>query len=460
MKKFVIIFLILLIISIPGFFCFSVYSKIKPFLPYANYLLGKDKPTTYMVMLQNDYEMRANGGFFGSYSVITIDTSDKGDVQNRAQIPQGTPPGMRARLLNIPDGAIKYRFEDIYVPDGQVVGHIDQPAPIQQSFQSGTWRLRDSDWEPDFPTSSRSLRWFMEKGGEISPDIVATLPLSVIKEIVSVVGNFDVPEYQATITPDNFYMFLQGKVELNFFAGSTQKRDVLSAVGHGLIDKMKSLPLTKKYQIASILYKHLLNQNILLNSTNPDFQSFLDTNNYSGKLISPKGDSYLLVEANMGANKANCCIVRQTDHTISNNNNLIHHQINLSLTNTGTDDNPNPPYSYSGHYIAYLRFYLPKDIKNLNIDRHETMPLGRPDIPTTATPASAIKYGFTETGFFHTTAIGTTSKITINYDLPKTDNYSFTILKQHGLLSSPQSIDLFGKKFSTNLYSSQTFNTK
>jgi len=40
--------------------------------PHLSYLLGSDKPTTYTILLQNDTEIRANGGFAGSYAKITI----------------------------------------------------------------------------------------------------------------------------------------------------------------------------------------------------------------------------------------------------------------------------------------------------------------------------------------------------------------------------------------------------
>ena len=58
-------------------------------IDYWRYLGGFERPTTYLVLLQNDTEMRANGGFFGSYAVATIDKAK-----------------------------VELRFQDIYTPDG------------------------------------------------------------------------------------------------------------------------------------------------------------------------------------------------------------------------------------------------------------------------------------------------------------------------------------------------------
>ncbi|KKS31072.1 MAG: hypothetical protein UU94_C0019G0001, partial [Candidatus Collierbacteria bacterium GW2011_GWB2_42_12] len=114
---------------------------IKPYLPFTNYLLGINKPVSYLILLGNDAEMRANGGFAGSYAKL---------------------------IANYPK--FELSFQDIYVPNGQLKGYVTPPAPIQEAFKHGSWELANADWEPDFPTTATTLRWFMEKGGEINPD--------------------------------------------------------------------------------------------------------------------------------------------------------------------------------------------------------------------------------------------------------------------------------------------------
>ncbi|KKS63490.1 MAG: hypothetical protein UV29_C0001G0047, partial [Candidatus Collierbacteria bacterium GW2011_GWD2_42_50] len=174
-----------------------------------------------------------------------------------------------------------------------------------------------ADWEPDFPTTATTLRWFMEKGGEINPDNLLILNLTTIKKVLDVVGTFTVPEYDAQITPDNLYLFLQGKTEMNFFPGSTQKKDTLTAVGLSFKKEILNLPLNKKVKVSKIMYQDLVNQNIVINSTDENFQNFLEKKNFAGQLVSSSPDTYLLIETNLGANKANAYIQRKTSHIIS-----------------------------------------------------------------------------------------------------------------------------------------------
>ncbi|KKT71937.1 MAG: hypothetical protein UW68_C0052G0002 [Candidatus Collierbacteria bacterium GW2011_GWB1_44_6] len=491
-KRFLFLFLsvffsVLIILIVP-------FAKtIKPYLPFASYFLGLEKPTSYLVLLGNDTEMRANGGFTGSYAKIILSPVIPTDLSAVAEV-EGSPSTVipaKAGIHQIFSSfkpSLDLTFQDIYVPNGQIAGlFVEPPEPIQQAFGHGTWELANADWEPDFPTSAKTLRWFMEKGKEINPDILVLLNLTTIKNILDVVGSFPVPEHNATITPSNLYLFLQGKAEINFFPGSTQKKDTLTAVGNALIKKIKTLSIPKKLQIISILYQDFQNQNLLVHSTNEDFQSFLVRHNLAGELKPEALDTYSLVETNLGANKANQFVTRQTTHIItrqstpppvipttvegspsttvipgltrnpSDSTEIIHHQVQLSLNNSSPDPNPKPPFHYGGNYIAYLRFFIPATAKNITIKQSPppaTVIPGTPfsNIPE-PNPEIIPKYGLTEVGFWHTTLAGGSSTVDLSYDLPHTsqEDYSLSILKQHGMVTSPQTLDIFGKKLATNL---------
>ncbi|EKD52784.1 MAG: hypothetical protein ACD_61C00243G0001, partial [uncultured bacterium] len=316
-----IIFITLLIfLSCLSLVLIPFVRDIYSFLPFTGYLLGIGKPTSYLVILGNDTEMRANGGFAGSYARITLAST----VENcNLKI-------VNCKLKITPDVS----FQDIYVPNGQLQGHVTPPDPIQKAFGHGTWELANADWEPDFPTSAVNIRWFFEKGREINPDILGLVNFSTIRQILNLVGSFSVPEYSAQLTPDNLYLFLQGKTETNFFPGSTQKRDTLTAVGQALIKKAKSLSLLQKLRIAHILYTDLKNQNIMVHSTNPSFQTILVQKKLAGVLSPEAFDTYSLVETNLGANKSNQFVKRSTNHQITLEDRTVRHLVTVRLQNS------------------------------------------------------------------------------------------------------------------------------
>lgn len=393
--------------------------------------------------------MRANGGFVGSYAKISINTK-----QYKYEV--------------IPQPQIDLDFQDIYVPNGQVTDYVPPPLPIQQAFGKGSWELANADWDPDFTVSSKALRWFFEKGKEKNPDIMVFLNLSTIKKLLTVVGPFTVPDYQSTITPENLYLFLQGQAEVNFFPGSTQKKDALYAVGHALYKKTRSLSLSQKLQLISIIYTDLRNKNIVVNSTNTAFQNLLQEKDFAGTYVSPSLDTFGLVETNLGANKANAFVSRQTIHEISSQNNFFHHQVSLHFYNSSPSENPNPPFHYGGNYIVYLRFYLPQISQNIRIasDGQELYPLATSssllvkESTPSSTPNISTHGTFTEIGFFNPVRAGASSDIVLSYDTPILYPYSFTILKQHGLVSSPTKFIFQGKNHYTDLSSDFHFAQK
>jgi len=189
-------------------------------------------------------------------------------------------------------------------------------------------------------------------------------------------------------------------------------------------------------------------------------------------------DTVLLIEANLGANKANCCVERKSVHTINFSpyegeiqRGYVSHLINLTFTNNSSLENPLPPRFFGGNYISYLRYYLPENARNIRLTAQPTLPKTLTQYPA---PFDGIKqksfdlkfnYGLREVGFFHTTAAGSKSAVQLSYDLEVSPGmvagtpdssqveptYQLTLLKQNGLESSPQEINLFGKNYSTPL---------
>ncbi len=433
-------------------------SYLKPIFPHLNYLLGTDKPTTYLILLGNDTEARANAGFAGSYSKIILSS-----------------PSLEFSLPRVLEFFHKtkmdFSFHDIYVPNGQLDGYVKPPEAIQQAFGHGTWQLANADYEPNFPTAATSIRWFLEKGKETNPDILATLNLSTIKQILNIVGPFPVSDTNnATITPDNLYLYLQGKAELNFFPGSTQKADALHSVGVAAIKKAKSLSLSKKYQIAKIVFEELKNQNIVVNSTNLEFQKLLENKNFAGIYgTSNTYDNFGLVELNLGSNKANSYVTRETSHRITlvpaqegiSPIDKINHQVNIKFQNNSPEANPNPPLHYGGNYLAFMRIYIPSNAANINIYHSEaaTSPSElnsevlknqKPTIePCNLTSGIC---NLTSISMWHITKANSQSEINLSYTLPATPKpYTLTIFKQNGFPTSPQTLKIFQYSASTEL---------
>lgn len=361
-------------------------------------------PQTAIILLQNNHEIRATGGFMGSYAKI--------------------------------DKNLSLSIQDIYVPDGQLQGHVEPPPAIQQAFGQGWYKLRDANWEPDFPTSAQTIRWFLEKGKEINPDLLIAINLSTIEKILSITGPIKIENLKLTLREDNVSLILQNQIQKDFFPGSTNKKDLLTNTSQSLINQLSSLAVNQKIKIIQLLYQDLKNQEILINSKDSTLQGFLEKKDWAGQLTTTPCkkcllDTITIIESNLGSNKANAFITRNTTHTISKNK-VITHQIILDYKNDSPSENPDPPNHHGGNYINYLRIFIPLSAKNIQVSQEFTQ---------------ETKYGFNEISFFHTTPYQSSSSITISYELSITNEktYQLSILKQPGIGDSPQTIHLFDK---------------
>ena len=103
----------------------------KPVIERAPYLLGMDSPRTYMVLFQNDKELRPTGGFMTAYSVTKVENAKFEPVSSND-------------IYNLD---AKYK-PNISAPDA-IVKYIKGPYVLSQN-----WRLRDMNWSPDFAPST------------------------------------------------------------------------------------------------------------------------------------------------------------------------------------------------------------------------------------------------------------------------------------------------------------------
>jgi len=281
----------------------------------------------FVIIFMNNLELRASGGFMGSYAVVQ--TSERGIKEIRVQ--------------------------DIYVPDGQIVGHVEPPYPIQEAFGQGWWRLRDANWEPDWPTAAQSIKWFMEQGGETGIDGVAAVNLSSAEKLLEIVGPVDVVTYGETVTAQNL-----GQLAQEYAQMKKDKRGFLGAVGAALGEKVKAINLIELAKLTNLMVGELGRGEIMLWFEDAQLQGEAERRRWSGKLEEGwrEGMEYLyIVESNLGVNKANCCVTRRVKQELRD----TVHDLRIEWENKNPYSAPRPPESWGGDYRNYVRVIVPAD---------------------------------------------------------------------------------------------------
>lgn len=292
-------------------------------------LLGGNGPRTYLFLLQNNHEMRATGGFIGTYALIDIN-----------------------------EGVIRRFFVDgIFNPDGQLKENIVPPKPIQKI--SAGWSLHDSNWFPDFPTSAEKAISFYEKTGGPTVDGVFTLTPTIMQKLLAVIGPIPLPQYGLTVDADNFIPVLQEQVEVKYDKELNQPKKILADLSQALIEKVFALQdRVTTERIAEALVEGLNEKHMLLYLRQPESERLIDAAGWSGRVLETSKDYLSVIHSNINGYKTDGVIDERIEHRaeIQEDGSVID-----SVTVTRTHHGGDTPYDWWNKVNAdYVRLYVPK----------------------------------------------------------------------------------------------------
>lgn len=324
--------------------------KIKPVLPQIKKILlssremidlipeiiGIKEKRTYLILFQNNMEIRPGGGFIGSFGLLSLE--------------EGRFVGMEVY--------------DVYTADGQLRGHVEPPKKLKEFLGLSGWYLRDSNWSPDFPTNAARAEWFLEKEIGRTVDGVIGINLFVAQRILQAVGEIEIPDYKEKINADNFFEKATYHIEAGFFPGSSKKSDFLGSVSRILLNKLENADQKTRARVLSALIESLEQKDIVMSLHRVKAANLLAKNNWDGAVKNASCQKrenncfqdYLMVnEANVGVNKANYFLKRSLEQKISiGDGGLVEEKLTISYENK-SPENVFP----AGDYKTYLRLLVP-----------------------------------------------------------------------------------------------------
>ncbi len=307
----------------------------KALLATAPDFIGLGGRRKYGVLFQNNMELRATGGFIGSFAILTFENG---------------------KLYDMP-------IFDVYDADGQLKGHVEPPTPIKTFLGEANWYLRDSNFDPDFPTSARRAEWFIKKSLNQDVDGMIAVNVDTLIGLLKATGPLLISDYNETITDGNLYERSQYHAEVNFFPGSTQKKEFLSTVANSLFAKLPSLGAGEGIKMVEALTTSIAEKNTLVSLSNASADHVFATLGWNGAVTDlpcPVPDNCakdyaMVVDSNFGVNKANYFLRRSLDMVITFDKNLVvGHTLKINYQNTSTST-----AWPSGAYKNYSRIYLP-----------------------------------------------------------------------------------------------------
>ena len=252
-------------------------------------LLGQEQPVAYLVLLQNEDELRAGGGFISAVGVITLT--------------QGTP--------------LAFTVADAYALDDRTLPYPPAPEPLRKYMLTPVWLLRDVNWEPHYPqTAALAERWYTAVRPHTFSGVIA-LDQTAIRLMVRATGPIQ-PEGTEVVTAANVEDYM--RAQWSSASGETvnaewwqQRKEFMRSLGAALLT---ALPTASPPALASALSQALNEKHILVWLKDSSAAAAVAQLGWDGAVRPGEGDYVMLIDSNIGFNKVNAIVQVELHYTV------------------------------------------------------------------------------------------------------------------------------------------------
>ena len=312
------------------------FKAVNSFLPD---LLGVNERKRYLILFQNEGEIRSTGGWLTSYGIVGVE-------------------GGQIRELFV---------DDIYNADGTLKIQNKRSTPprsMSNALEITNWPFSLVNWYPDLAdTLTEAEPFISELGKGSSLEGLITIDVSFVKELLERWGGIEVPGETELITSEN----LDSKIfqmHEEFVPGSTQKTTFLANLANEIVKKLLSMNIADLMGMADIFEKTLDEKHLQATFKNKDAYNFFSSRNWANSMSNKYNDAPIAIDWNWGGNKANLYLDKNYSLTINiKDEDTIDFIYSINVENTSTE-NVYP----EGDYINYQRIYIPPQAKILRIN--------------------------------------------------------------------------------------------
>jgi hypothetical protein len=392
----------------------------KPILKVLPQILGYPETKNYLVIFQNDGELRANGGFMTAFSVLKVES-----------------------------GKVKpEKSDDIYSLDKKFKSRIKPPEPIKEYLFSTEYGksitpyyyLRDMNFSPDFKVSMEAFKEYYDKvPGEYEVDGIIAVDTFVLKDLVDILGPINVPEYGTfTNEPDERCHNIPNIIcELEYIVdqplptqAGNRKKSILGPMLQQIMLKAMGSPKNLWPSLFSAGIRLLKEKHALLYFVDEEIQKASEAFGAAGRLQDFEGDYLHINDSNFGGAKSNMFTKHQVEQEIEvEEGGQVIKTLTLTYENDEAVDDCHLERK-SGLCLNsilrnYLRIYVPQGSKLIES-------LGSEEKMETKEELGKTYFD----GFFTVRGDGGRAKVVVKYELPfkvqAGNNYQLLIQKQPG----------------------------
>ncbi len=321
-------------------------------------MMGMEGPRRYLVIAQNEDELRPTGGFISGAGIVAL-----------------------------ADGRIQdFNFTSAYEVDDYLNKPYDiPPEPLEKFMGLELLLFLDANFWPNFPTSAEKLMDLYAYGLDLPPlDGAVAIDQRFLQLLIDATGPVTItdssPENNIVLNNTNLTDALReawgSKEGQNATEWVKSRKDFLGPFAAAIKTKLEtdfgSIDLQK---LAANMNTAVQTKHLQIYTRHPQEQAVLEALGWDGRLApSPNSDFLAIIDTNVGYSKANIYVEKTADYTVTLDAAGAHANLTLHYTHTRPDNgqpcihfninvyNDLPDYLTLADacYWNYLRIYVPE----------------------------------------------------------------------------------------------------
>ena len=319
----------------------------KPLLSKVSWLLGKDSPRNYLMIFQNDGELRPSGGFWTAYSTLTV---------KNGKVTPGTA-------------------SNIYDLDDKINSRVAAPRLIKSYHINVPYlNLRDSNLSPDFPTNAKIFldQYTKVMGNKNKFDAVVAIDTEILVDMVRVLGKLDTRVGTFTAEPDKRCDGCPSIIyDLQWMSGRPRnyiepnRKDFMNPLMSALLANTMGSEKSKMAPLVQTMFENINEKHVMIYFPDEQMQQIGDMANITGRIVDADSntDYFHLNDINFASAKSNIFITQKINHEINIQNGQATHKITVTYTNPSPGSNCNLEKGdlclNASVYRDVFRFYTP-----------------------------------------------------------------------------------------------------
>lgn len=382
-------------------------------------IAGSDKRRKYLVIFQNDNELRPTGGFMTAYAVVFV---EKGQV-------------------------IQEKSDDIYELDKKFSKKPPIPEQLGRFLTTESkWNLRDMNIDPNYKKTMETFyQHYQNVPGEPKDiDGIITIDTVLLEKIVEVLGPIEVPGYGTFSAQDipacdcpHIIYALSEIIDRPTPYHRENRKGILAPMMSAIIQKTYATERDKWPGLAELIWQGVEGRHLQFYFFNEEDQKAAEAINAAGIIpqMPGEGDYLTVIDANLAGAKSNLFVETSGVQRVNGiENGRLSKEVELTYRNTHAPSNCNleaGQLCLNGRLNNWTRWYLPKGVavtEVIGLEEGYKVDSSDPNFDVLE-------------GIFKLDPLGQT-KVRVSYTVPYTlqDQYKLTMQKQGGTDDIPYEI--------------------